>query len=47
MIAKGKLSPHQEAFIDEVVGNEGVACVVRSVDELAEDLKEVLHSVEG
>lgn len=41
--AKGKVSPHQQDFLDQITNNDGVACVVRSVDELAEDLKEVLR----
>lgn len=42
--AKGKTSEHQDAFLDQIAGNGGVACVVRSVEELAEDLKLVLPS---
>ena len=38
--AKGKLSLVQEEFLERVDALGGVACVVRSVEELEKDLKE-------
>jgi len=36
----GRVSEHQQVFLDRVTALGGVACVVRSVDELEADLKE-------
>lgn len=45
--AKGKTSEHQDAFLDQIAANGGVACVVRSVEELAEDLRVAARSAKG
>jgi hypothetical protein len=37
---KGKTSPEQTAFLARVTSLGGVACVVRSVEELEKDLQE-------
>ncbi len=38
----GKVSDAQNAFMEEISNRDGYSLVVRSVDELEEDLKEIL-----
>lgn len=40
--ATGKMSDHQKEFHRNIADNNGVACCVRSVDELASDLDEAI-----
>ncbi|MES2789829.1 MAG: VRR-NUC domain-containing protein [Planctomycetota bacterium] len=42
--AKGKMSTAQIEFQDRITASNGVACCVRSVDELAADLDEAMAS---